>query len=182
MDLWGKSLDVWENPLRPANLIDGTYKGGQRPLDLYWRLAKGINGAKMPAHAGLLTDDQIWDVVNFVLAVRDDPGLLPESLPTAGPARDGRGRLAPSRTDPNETEPRDNGAGPAIDDGGLAPSQGANRAILEPAVRTRSGSSASAASPTPRSTRSGGSPPGPTRSSATSTRRPRSARRSTPCS
>jgi mono/diheme cytochrome c family protein len=82
MDLWTKSLDDWGNPLRPANLIEGTFKGGQRPLDLYWRLAKGINGAKMPAHAGILTDDQIWDVVNFVLAVRDDPGLLPESSPS----------------------------------------------------------------------------------------------------
>ncbi|WP_435006892.1 c-type cytochrome [Tundrisphaera lichenicola] len=81
IDLWGKSLDFWQNPLRPANLLEGTYKGGQRPLDLYWRLAKGINGAKMPAHAGLLNDDQIWDVVNFVLAVRDDPGLLPDSAP-----------------------------------------------------------------------------------------------------
>jgi mono/diheme cytochrome c family protein len=85
MDLWTKSLDIWDNPLRPANLIEGALKGGQRPLDLYWRLAKGINGAKMPAHAGILTDDQIWDVVNFVLAVRDDPTLLPESLPK--PAR-----------------------------------------------------------------------------------------------
>ncbi len=80
-DLWTKSLDVWGNPLRPANLIEGTYKGGRRPLDLYWRIAKGINGAKMPAHAGLLTDDQIWDVVNFVLAVPEEPALLPESLP-----------------------------------------------------------------------------------------------------
>ena len=53
MDLWTKSLDVWDNPLRPANLIEGTYKGGRRPLDLYWRIAKGINGAKMPAHAGI---------------------------------------------------------------------------------------------------------------------------------
>ena len=82
MDLWSKSLDAWDSPLRPANLIDGTYKGGRRPLDLYWRISKGINGAKMPAHAGLLTDDQIWDVVNFVLAVPLDPGLLPEALPT----------------------------------------------------------------------------------------------------
>jgi mono/diheme cytochrome c family protein len=81
MDLWSKSLDAWDNPLRPANLIDGTYKGGRRPLDLYWRIAKGINGAKMPAHAGLLTDEQIWDVVNFVLALPLDPDLLPESAP-----------------------------------------------------------------------------------------------------
>ncbi len=82
MDLWSKSLDEWGDPLRPANLVDGTYKGGRRPIDLYWRISKGINGAKMPAHAGLLSDDQIWDVVNFVLALPLDPGLLPEALPS----------------------------------------------------------------------------------------------------
>ncbi len=85
MDLWAKSLDFWEDPLRPANLIEGRYKGGRRPLDLYWRLAKGINGAKMPAHAGILSDDQIWDLVNFLLALPDEPELLPESSPK--PAR-----------------------------------------------------------------------------------------------
>ena len=81
MDLWSKSLDEWGNPLRPANLLEGTYRGGRRPIDLYWRIAKGINGVKMPSHAGLLNDDQIWDVVNFVLAVPEDPTLLPESQP-----------------------------------------------------------------------------------------------------
>ena len=76
-NLWMQgSHDVWNNPLRPANLTGGVYKGGRRPLDLYWRLAKGINGAKMPAHSNILSDDQIWDVVNFVLALPDDPGLL----------------------------------------------------------------------------------------------------------
>jgi mono/diheme cytochrome c family protein len=86
MDLWTKSLDAWDNPLRPANLIEGSYKGGRRPLDLYWRIAKGINGVKMPAHAGLLTDEQIWDVVNFVLALPEDPDLLPESAPVPAKA------------------------------------------------------------------------------------------------
>ncbi|WP_435016532.1 c-type cytochrome [Tundrisphaera sp. TA3] len=86
------SLDAWGNPLRPANLVGVAdrgvfYKGGRRPLDLYWRIAKGINGAKMPAHAGLLTDDQIWDVVNFVLAVPDRPELLrPAPAPEAAKA------------------------------------------------------------------------------------------------
>ncbi len=76
-DLWTRgSLDAWSNPLRPANLIDGVYKGGRRPLDLYWRIAKGINGAKMPAHSNILTDDQIWDVINFVLALPEQPELL----------------------------------------------------------------------------------------------------------
>jgi mono/diheme cytochrome c family protein len=87
LDLWTKSLDAWDNPLRPANLIEGIYKGGRRPLDLYWRIAKGINGAKMPAHAGILTDDQVWDVVNFVLALPEDPDLLPESAPVPAKSR-----------------------------------------------------------------------------------------------
>jgi mono/diheme cytochrome c family protein len=97
LDLWTKSLDVWGNPLRPANLIEGTYKGGRRPLDLYWRIAKGINGAKMPAHAGILTDDQIWDVVNFVLALPEDPSLLPDSLPKPAENRPKSPALANSR-------------------------------------------------------------------------------------
>ena len=49
-ELWKNSLDDWGNPLRPANLNRGVYKGGRRPIDIYWRIAKGINGAKMPAH------------------------------------------------------------------------------------------------------------------------------------
>ena len=87
LDLWAKSLDEWGNPLRPANLIEGNYKGGRRPIDLYWRIAKGINGVKMPAHAGILTDEQIWDVVNFVLALPEDPDLLPESAPVPASAK-----------------------------------------------------------------------------------------------
>lgn len=73
---WAGSMDDWQWPLRPANLNTGTYKGGRRPIDLYWRIAKGINGAKMPAHETTLKPDQIWDLVNFVLAIPSRPELL----------------------------------------------------------------------------------------------------------
>ena len=77
LDAWKKgSLDDWGNPFRPANLNRGVYKGGRRPIDLYWRIAKGINGAKMPAHFPTLQPPQIWDLVNFVLALPYDPALL----------------------------------------------------------------------------------------------------------
>lgn len=72
------SIDDWGNPLRPANLNDRertAYKGGRRPLDLYWRIHNGINGAKMPAHS-FLQPEQIWDLVNFVLALPYQPDLL----------------------------------------------------------------------------------------------------------
>lgn len=75
-ELWNNSLDDWGMPLRPANLNRGVYKGGRRPIDLYWRIAKGINGAKMPAHYPTIEPEKIWDLVNFVLALPTEPGLL----------------------------------------------------------------------------------------------------------
>ena len=32
--LWTSKLDDWGNPLRPANLTRGVYKGGRRPLEI----------------------------------------------------------------------------------------------------------------------------------------------------
>ncbi len=60
----------------PANLNRGVYKGGRRPIDIYWRISKGINGAKMPAHNTALDPAKIWDLVNFVLALPTEPALL----------------------------------------------------------------------------------------------------------
>jgi mono/diheme cytochrome c family protein len=87
--LWNQKPDDWGNPLRPANLNRGLYKGGRRPLDIFWRIAKGINGAQMPAHyPSPLNDQKVWDLVNFVLALPYDSELLKDAtLPAAaGPA------------------------------------------------------------------------------------------------
>jgi mono/diheme cytochrome c family protein len=86
-ELWKTSLDDWGNALRPANLNRGFYKGGRRPIDLYWRIAKGINGAKMPAHYPTIEPERIWDLVNFVLELPYEPKLLEGAiLPGARPA------------------------------------------------------------------------------------------------
>ena len=78
--------DDWGNPLRPANLNRGIFKGGRRPIDLYWRIAKGINGAQMPAHYPSPFDDQkMWDVVNFILALPYEPELLTDAPPPPPP-------------------------------------------------------------------------------------------------
>jgi mono/diheme cytochrome c family protein len=87
--LWNQKPDDWGNPLRPANLNRGVYKGGRRPIDIYWRIAKGINGAQMPAHYPSPFDEKkMWDVVNFVLALPYEPDLLTDAPPPAatGPA------------------------------------------------------------------------------------------------
>ena len=89
--LWNQKPDDWGNPLRPANLNRGVYKGGRRPIDIYWRIAKGINGAQMPAHYPPFDEKKMWDVVNFVLALPYEPELLKDAPPRPQPScRDGR--------------------------------------------------------------------------------------------
>jgi mono/diheme cytochrome c family protein len=75
--------DVWGTLVRPANLTAGVYRGGRRPIDLYWRIRGGIPPSAMP-NATLEVDkgkktDQYWDLVNFVQAL-PYPSMLPEKV------------------------------------------------------------------------------------------------------
>jgi mono/diheme cytochrome c family protein len=70
--------DDWGTLVRPLNLTVATYRGGRRPIDLFWRVKGGINPSGMPA-AGSLTDDNIWDVVNFLQAL-PYPKMLPAEI------------------------------------------------------------------------------------------------------
>jgi mono/diheme cytochrome c family protein len=75
--------DVWGTLVRPANLTAGVYRGGRRPVDLYWRVRGGIPPSQMP-QADLQRDegrkiDQYWDLVNFVQAL-PYPQMLPEDV------------------------------------------------------------------------------------------------------
>jgi len=59
--------------IRPRNLRLGTFRGGRRPIDLYWRIANGIDGTPMPAvpmksesNSKGLTPEDIWSLVDYV--------------------------------------------------------------------------------------------------------------------
>lgn len=61
--------------IRPRNLRVGIFRGGMRPIDIYWRLRNGIDGTPMPAvpykEAGdpnpkALSDEDIWCLVDYV--------------------------------------------------------------------------------------------------------------------
>ncbi|MCU0876261.1 MAG: c-type cytochrome [Pirellulaceae bacterium] len=61
--------------IRPRNLRMGIYRGGMRPIDIYWRIRNGIEGTPMPAatmkpdgdpNAKGLTPDDIWHIVNYI--------------------------------------------------------------------------------------------------------------------
>ncbi len=68
--------DAWGTLVRPNNLTAGVYRGGRRPLDLYYRVAGGINPCAMPKN-----DDEakVWDLVSFVQAL-PYPLMLPEDV------------------------------------------------------------------------------------------------------
>lgn len=59
-------FDEWGTLTRARNLTRGVYRGGRRPIDLYWRIHSGINGSGMKSFGGALKPEQIWDLVNFV--------------------------------------------------------------------------------------------------------------------
>ena len=50
----------------PRNLRLGVYRGGRRPLDVYYRIHAGINGAPMPAAKGTIPPEDIWHIVNYI--------------------------------------------------------------------------------------------------------------------
>lgn len=58
--------------IRPRNLRQGVYRGGMRPVDLFWRIRNGIEGTPMPGNKSL-TDAQVWDLVNYVQSLPYEP-------------------------------------------------------------------------------------------------------------
>jgi len=74
-------FDDWGNKLKPRDLTRGIYRGGRRPIDIYRRIYAGIKGTPMPAFGGTaLNDNEIWDLVNYVMSVP-----FPRRLPTSSP-------------------------------------------------------------------------------------------------
>lgn len=53
---------------RPANLVALHQKVGDDYL--YWRINTGVTGTAMPAWKGILSDEQIWDVVAFIRTLK----------------------------------------------------------------------------------------------------------------
>jgi mono/diheme cytochrome c family protein len=56
----------------PRNLRKGLYRGGRRPIDIYYRIHAGINGAPMPAAKGTVAPEDIWHIVNYVRSLPYD--------------------------------------------------------------------------------------------------------------
>jgi mono/diheme cytochrome c family protein len=73
--------DDWGTLVRPRNLTEGVYRGGRRPVDLYYRIHSGIGPSQMPGATDTIRKNPkaMWDLVNFVQAL-PYPGMLPDSV------------------------------------------------------------------------------------------------------
>jgi mono/diheme cytochrome c family protein len=59
-------FDEWGTLVRPNNFTGGIFRGGRRPIDMYYRIHSGINGSGMANFGSVLKGHEIWDVINFV--------------------------------------------------------------------------------------------------------------------
>ena len=79
--------DAWNQPIQPRNLTRGLYRGGRRPVDLYRRIHSGVKGTPMAGFANVLSEQDIWDLVNYVMSV-------PFEKRQSVPAQDAEGQVA----------------------------------------------------------------------------------------
>lgn len=65
--------------IEPRNLRAGVYRGGRRPIDLFWRVHQGINGTPMPGSSSSLTEEQIWQIVDYIRSLPYEPASRPQN-------------------------------------------------------------------------------------------------------
>ncbi len=79
-----KLKDDWGFRVWPRNLTKPwTFRAGSEPKDIFTRVSVGIPGTPMPAFAdpkseNKLTDEERWNVVNYVKSIADDTKRLKE--------------------------------------------------------------------------------------------------------
>jgi YD repeat-containing protein len=85
--------DAWGTLVRPRDLTAGVFRGGRRPVDVYYRITRGIVPSQMPSlgvpvesnppnakpEEKKITHADAWDLVNFVQAL-PYPAMLPDKV------------------------------------------------------------------------------------------------------
>lgn len=62
--------DDWNYPIVPADLtVSRNWRGGSQPRDIFRSISVGIGGTPMPSWGEALTEDQIWDLTNYLFSI-----------------------------------------------------------------------------------------------------------------
>jgi cbb3-type cytochrome c oxidase subunit III len=66
--------DDWRQPLRAADLTEPwTFHGGATSRDVYTRFRSGMSGTPMPSFADAASENEMWDLANFVVSLGRKP-------------------------------------------------------------------------------------------------------------
>jgi mono/diheme cytochrome c family protein len=69
-------VDASGEPIEPWDFIRGFYKSGSTEQDLYRTISTGLNGTPMVAYAAATTEEERWQLVDFLRSI----GVTHESL------------------------------------------------------------------------------------------------------
>ncbi len=83
--------DTDGRPMAARDFTTGVYRGGGEPIDLFYRIATGLDGTPMPSYGGVLERPDLWAVVRYVGSLHT--ARPPEPLP-ADPLAAGRALVA----------------------------------------------------------------------------------------
>lgn len=67
----GEDLKTAEgDPISPRDLTDKwSFRGGYAPEDIFLRLSTGLDGAPMPSYRGMVSDEELWNLVFYILSL-----------------------------------------------------------------------------------------------------------------
>lgn len=77
-DGWAKNDELRDNEGRvvhPRDFTDGIYRAGSQREALYRVIHTGLDGTPMPSYAGAFPDRELYDLVNYLLALESSRGL-----------------------------------------------------------------------------------------------------------
>jgi len=84
------ALRDWQDAqIRPRDFTSGVFRSGSTPDDVFVRIKTGLNGTPMPGY-GNLPDAELWDLVHFILSLKDPHVAKPRTDPAC--SHDGGGR------------------------------------------------------------------------------------------
>jgi mono/diheme cytochrome c family protein len=69
--------------IRPRDFTTGVFRSGSTPEDVFIRVKTGLSGTPMPGFANY-PDEQIWDLVHFILSLADPRAAKPKLPPGCG--------------------------------------------------------------------------------------------------
>ncbi|MCH7491584.1 MAG: cytochrome c [Gemmatimonadetes bacterium] len=72
----GLLKDAWGRPIKAHDFTWGLYKSGRHDLDLYRTVTTGLNGTPMAAYDRLLTNEERWDLVDYIKSLSPQRGAI----------------------------------------------------------------------------------------------------------